>query len=59
MTKTISFCAGRISQLFNLNGPSYVIDTACSSSLVALHNAKVSLRNGECNAAIVLKKDFL
>ncbi|GLK76848.1 hypothetical protein GCM10008171_21020 [Methylopila jiangsuensis] len=45
--------ANRISYLFDLRGPSSVVDTACSGSLVALHRAVTSLREGECELAIV------
>ncbi|MCP4661631.1 MAG: SDR family NAD(P)-dependent oxidoreductase, partial [bacterium] len=49
-----SFCfaAGRISSVLGLQGPAKAIDTACSSSLVALHDACMSLRAGECEAAL-------
>jgi acyl transferase domain-containing protein len=45
--------ANRISHIFNLKGPSFVLDTACSSSLYALHMACAALNAGECDAAIV------
>ncbi|KAH8657723.1 polyketide synthase [Xylariales sp. PMI_506] len=43
----------RVSHVFNLQGPSFVIDTACSSSLYCLHVACVALENGECDGAVV------
>ncbi len=49
----LSVAAGRISYVFDLHGPSFIVDTACSSALVALHTAVQSLRSGESNAAIV------
>lgn len=45
--------ANRLSHSFDLRGPSVAVDTACSASLVALHLASQSLRNGECDLAIV------
>lgn len=43
----------RISYLLDLNGPSEQCDTTCSSSFVALHRAIRSIRDGECEQAIV------
>jgi acyl transferase domain-containing protein/acyl carrier protein len=48
-----SMSAGRLSHILGLRGPSLMLDTACSSSLVAVHMACQSLRNRECEAAIV------
>ncbi|KAI0521826.1 putative polyketide synthase [Xylaria bambusicola] len=45
--------SNRISHVFNLRGPSMVVDTACSASMYALHLAILSLRNEDCDAAIV------
>ncbi|MEN8652179.1 amino acid adenylation domain-containing protein [Streptomyces sp. 21So2-11] len=45
--------ANRVSYFMDLHGPSMTIDTLCSSSLVALHTAVRSIRNGECEQAIV------
>lgn len=48
-----AFLANRLSYFFDCTGPSVTIDTLCSSSLVALHQAAQSLKNHECNQAIV------
>ena len=54
LTGTIpSMFANRISYMFNLHGPSFVVDCACSSSLVAVHNAKQAILLGDCDSAIV------
>ncbi|NUK22500.1 SDR family NAD(P)-dependent oxidoreductase [Streptomyces lunaelactis] len=48
-----AFLANRVSYFLDLRGPSMTIDTLCSSSLVALHTAVRSIRDGECEQAIV------
>ncbi len=45
--------ATRVSYKLNLNGPSKTIQTFCSSSLVAVHDAIQSIKNSECEMAIV------
>lgn len=45
--------ANRVSYWLDLHGPSLSVDTACSSSLTALHLACESIRNRECNLALV------
>jgi len=48
----LSIAAGRISYLFDLHGPAFIVDTACSSASVAIHSAAVALLRGECDAAL-------
>jgi 3-oxoacyl-(acyl-carrier-protein) synthase/pimeloyl-ACP methyl ester carboxylesterase len=48
-----STLSGRISYFYNITGPSITLDSACSSSLTALHQALLSIRSGQCRAAIV------
>ncbi|KPI15360.1 Long-chain-fatty-acid--CoA ligase, 6-deoxyerythronolide-B synthase [Actinobacteria bacterium OK074] len=55
----LSVAANRISYFFDLHGPSVAVDTACSSSLVALHQAVTSLRQGECELAVVAGVNLL
>lgn len=48
----LSIAANRISNCFNLSGPSMAVDTACSSALVALDAACQALTSGSCGLAI-------
>ncbi|WP_408895214.1 SDR family NAD(P)-dependent oxidoreductase [Paenibacillus taichungensis] len=50
---TPSMIPNRISYAFNLQGPSEYYETACSSTFVALHRAIQSIRNHECEQAVV------
>ena len=45
--------AGRLAYVMGLQGPTVTIDTACSTSIVSMHTACNSLRNGECEMAVV------
>ncbi|KAJ3652394.1 hypothetical protein Zmor_018363 [Zophobas morio] len=48
-----SMYAHRLSYNLKLKGPSFTVESACSSSANALHSAFKSMRNGECENAIV------
>lgn len=50
---SLCMAANRLSFTFGLQGPSLALDTACSSSLVAVNLACQSLRNGDCESALV------
>ncbi|WP_459212158.1 beta-ketoacyl synthase N-terminal-like domain-containing protein [Aquimarina rhabdastrellae] len=45
--------SSRLSYFLDLHGPTISTNTACSSGLVALHQAILSLRNEECESALV------
>ncbi len=45
--------ASRLAYLLDFRGPVMALNTACSSGLVAAHQACASLRNGECDTALV------
>ncbi|MBD3314915.1 MAG: hypothetical protein GF344_03955, partial [Chitinivibrionales bacterium] len=44
--------SSRLSYHYDFHGPALTTNTACSSGLVALHQSVMSLRRGECDAAI-------
>lgn len=51
--ETGSLYANRISNLFDLKGPSTVVDAGCASFLVALADAMDALARGRCEQAVV------
>ncbi|SET39997.1 beta-ketoacyl synthase N-terminal-like domain-containing protein [[Clostridium] polysaccharolyticum] len=53
LESSLSAIANRVSFAFDWKGPSMTVDTMCSSSLTALHLACKSIRDGECEAALV------
>ena len=54
-----SMLANRISYHLNLMGPSIATSTACSASLTALHTAVNSMRQGDCDQALVGAATYL
>ncbi|MDD5271557.1 MAG: beta-ketoacyl synthase N-terminal-like domain-containing protein [Methylovulum sp.] len=54
-----SAIANRISQLFDLQGPSECYEAACASSLLAIHHAVVALQQRECEQAVVAAVNLL
>ncbi|OBY79529.1 hypothetical protein BBG47_11135 [Paenibacillus sp. KS1] len=50
---SLSSAAGRLSYFYDFKGPAIICDTACSSSISALNIAVDSLRNNQCDMAIV------
>lgn len=51
--------AGRVSYLYDLQGPNFALDAACASSIVGLHLACESLQKGESDTAIVASANLL
>ncbi|KAI1098670.1 polyketide synthase-like protein [Jackrogersella minutella] len=51
--------ANRISNVFNLQGPSLTLNTACSSSLYCLHTAVSAIRAGDCDGAVVAAANLI
>jgi len=51
--------ANRVSNFFDLKGPSYSIDTASSTSLIALHQGFKLIQDGVCENAIVCGVDLV
>jgi 3-oxoacyl-(acyl-carrier-protein) synthase/pimeloyl-ACP methyl ester carboxylesterase len=49
----VSSASGRLSYFLDITGPSITLDTACSSSLSLLYQACLSIKEGDCGAAIV------
>lgn len=51
--------AGRVSYLYDLQGPNFALDAACASSIVGLHLASEALNKGEADTAIVASANLL
>lgn len=48
-----AFVGSRISYMYDLKGPSFVVGATCASSLLAIHEACLGLINGDCEMALV------
>ncbi|OKI02262.1 hypothetical protein A6A06_14485 [Streptomyces sp. CB02923] len=55
----LSFNANRISQQFDLRGPSITVDTACAGGLTAVALAVSELRSGTCDTAVAGSSNIL
>ena len=51
--------ANRLHYIFILKGPSTLINSACTSAMYALHLAIISMRNGDCDSAIVAGSNWI
>ncbi|MCO5233255.1 MAG: acyltransferase domain-containing protein [Chitinophagales bacterium] len=51
--------AGRVSYLYDLQGPNFALDAACASSIVGMHLASQALNNDEADTAIVASANLL
>jgi len=51
--------AGRVSYLYDLQGPNFALDAACASAIVGLHLASEALQKGEADTAIVASANLL
>lgn len=52
-SSNLASIANRVSYVMNFHGPSMALDTMCSSSLTAIHLACQSIKEGECDTAVV------
>ena len=55
----LSYLANRVSQYFDLRGPSLTVDASCASSLTALHLGVQALRCKQVDAAIIAGVNFI
>jgi len=50
---SLAVIANRVSNIWDLRGPSLTTDTACSSAMTAFHLGCQALKTGDCDVAIV------